>query len=87
MVSPSNPSITAAGKIVIVSGGSEGIGLAIANAFEIASASEVILVARNETTLKQVRSSLQAVCLNTSDEMGAACCLDCGLCALLKQCY
>ena len=64
-VSPSNPSITAAGKIVIVSGGSKGTGLAIANAFGIASASEVILVARNETTLKQVRNNLQAVCLNT----------------------
>ena len=57
--------LTAAGKIVIVSGGSKGIGLAIANAFGIASASEVILVARNETTLKQIRNRLQAVCLNT----------------------
>ena len=64
-VSPSNPSVTAAGKIVIISGGSKGVGLAIANAFGVASASEVILVARNETTLKQVRNSLQAICINT----------------------
>lgn len=65
-VSPGNPAITAVGKIVVVIGGSKDIGLAIANAFGIASASHVVLVARNSTSLISAENSLSEVCIKTT---------------------
>ena len=64
-ISFNNSFITTAGKIVIVNEKSKGIDLVITNAFGIAKTSEIILMARNEITLKQIKNNLQAVCLNT----------------------
>ena len=58
--SASNPSVVAAGKIVVVKK-SKGIGFAVANAFGTASASQIVLVARNEAILKKAQKSLPAV--------------------------
>ena len=63
-VSSCNLSITTAEKIVIVSERSKDIGLIITNAFGIARASEIILMARNKITLKQIKNNFQAFCLN-----------------------
>lgn len=62
---PGNPSVTAVGRIVIISGGSRGIGLAIANAFGIATALTIILMARDETNLKIAKCKLEEVCTKT----------------------
>jgi hypothetical protein len=56
--------VTTVEKIVVVSEESKDIELAIVNAFEIASASQIVLVTRNEMILKKVQHSLQAICNN-----------------------
>ena len=60
-----NPAITADGKIVIITGGSKGIGYAIINAFGIANASAIVLLARNKAAFEKVKILLNSIFVNT----------------------
>jgi NAD(P)-dependent dehydrogenase (short-subunit alcohol dehydrogenase family) len=51
--------LEACGRRVIVTGGSRGIGLAIARAFVLSGASKLMLVGRHHESLATARSSLQ----------------------------
>lgn len=59
-ISPLRPSLSQAGRTVLVTGASMGIGRAIARNFALAHAATVILVARNLETLNTTLSELQA---------------------------
>jgi NAD(P)-dependent dehydrogenase (short-subunit alcohol dehydrogenase family) len=50
-ISPSRPELSQKGKVVLVTGGSAGIGFAIARAFGKASAAKVILTGRRQGAL------------------------------------
>ncbi|KAH8805235.1 hypothetical protein F5884DRAFT_736179 [Xylogone sp. PMI_703] len=58
-IDPSQPSLSAKGKVVWVTGGNQGIGAAIAEAFVTAQAAAVIITGRTESTLQQTRSKLE----------------------------
>ncbi|KAK4206411.1 NAD(P)-binding protein [Rhypophila decipiens] len=62
-ISPSRPALSQAGRTVLVTGASMGIGRAIARNFALAHATTVILVARNLETLEATLSELQAAAL------------------------
>ena len=64
-VAPDNPAIAADGRIVIIAGGSKGIGHAIANAFATANATAVVLLARNQTDLEDAKTLLKSLFDNT----------------------
>ncbi len=57
-ISPTRPELSQAGKTVLITGGSEGIGYAIAKAFIQASAAKVIILGRRQTIVDQAVSSL-----------------------------
>lgn len=56
--------VTIAGKIVIISEKFKSVDFVIINAFKVANAFEIILMARNEIIFKQMKNSLQAICIN-----------------------
>ncbi|MCJ1305339.1 hypothetical protein MMC08_008153 [Hypocenomyce scalaris] len=58
-ISPTLPALSAAGKIVVVTGGSQGIGLAITDAFAAAGASHIAILARNATSLADTKSTIE----------------------------
>ncbi|RFU26871.1 hypothetical protein B7463_g9468, partial [Scytalidium lignicola] len=58
-ISPSNPSLSQAGKTVLVVGGSKGIGRAIAKAFGDASASKVIVLGHDPQAVTSATTELQ----------------------------
>ncbi|KAE9369802.1 NAD(P)-binding protein [Stipitochalara longipes BDJ] len=57
-ISPSKPTLSAKGKVIIVTGGGTGIGKATAAAFIEAEAQAVILIGRTEATLKATQVEL-----------------------------
>jgi NAD(P)-dependent dehydrogenase (short-subunit alcohol dehydrogenase family) len=57
-ISPSNPVLSAAGKVIVITGGGGGIGKAIAAAFIEAEASAIVLIGRTEATLKETKEEL-----------------------------
>ena len=59
-IAPTNPSLSAAGKVIFVTGGAGGIGKAIAEAFAQAGASAIMLVGRTEATLRQTKDELSS---------------------------
>ncbi|KAL1621019.1 hypothetical protein SLS56_009435 [Neofusicoccum ribis] len=59
-IDPTNPSNSAAGKTVIISGGASGIGYAIAQAFSAAGAATVIILARRQEALDEASAKLRA---------------------------
>ena len=58
-ISPTRPELSQAGRTVLVTGASMGIGRAIARNFALAHAETVVLVARNLDTLKATLAELQ----------------------------
>ncbi|EKG13593.1 Short-chain dehydrogenase/reductase SDR [Macrophomina phaseolina MS6] len=59
-IDPTNPLNSAVGKTVVVSGGTTGIGYAIARAFAQAEAANVVLIARRQEALDEGSASLRA---------------------------
>ncbi len=57
-ISPSNPILSAAGKVIVITGGGTGIGKAVAAAFLEARAAAVILIGRTEAYLKETQAEL-----------------------------
>lgn len=52
-IDPSKPSLSAAGKNVLVTGGATGIGFAIAREFAIAGAASIVIVGRRADVLEE----------------------------------
>jgi NAD(P)-dependent dehydrogenase (short-subunit alcohol dehydrogenase family) len=57
-ISPSRPALSQAGRTVLITGGSGGVGYGIALAFAAAGAEKVIIVGREEAKQKTAASSL-----------------------------
>ncbi|KAJ4295538.1 hypothetical protein N0V90_007551 [Kalmusia sp. IMI 367209] len=52
-LNPANPTLSASGKAVVISGGAGGIGFAIAQGFAIAGAARIIIIARRQEALDE----------------------------------
>ena len=59
-LSPSNPSVSAANKTVLITGGGRGIGSVIASSFVTAEASNIILLGRSKSHLLAVKEKLES---------------------------
>jgi NAD(P)-dependent dehydrogenase (short-subunit alcohol dehydrogenase family) len=59
-ISPTKPSLSQAGKTVLVTGGGTGIGKAIAHSFVLASAATVIIIGRRVSKLQEAAGELEA---------------------------
>lgn len=59
-IDPKNPKLSASGKTVIISGGAGGIGFSIAQAFAIAGAARVVIIARRQEALDEAAAKLNA---------------------------
>ena len=58
-ISPTNPSNSAAGKVILITGGGSGIGLGIAKAFVEAGAKSVTILGRREEILANGKAELE----------------------------
>ena len=58
-ISPTNPSNSAAGKVVLVTGGGSGLGKHIAIAFNQARAKAIIITGRRENVLREAAAELK----------------------------
>ena len=65
-IDPTRAELSAAGKVVLVTGGGQGIGAAIAKAFSQAKAADIIITGRKQDTLSTVKSSIEALPGNKS---------------------
>lgn len=57
-ISPSQPSLTAQGKTILITGGSEGIGYAIVTAFAAAGAANIIILSRRAELLEEAKKNV-----------------------------
>ena len=60
-INPTLPSLSAANKTVLVTGGGSGIGAAIALSFAKAGAPRITLIGNNKSTLSQTRAQINAL--------------------------
>lgn len=58
-IDPTLPALCEAGKTVVITGGSQGIGLAITNAFAVAGASHIAILARNASSIAETRAFIE----------------------------
>lgn len=73
-ISPTRPELSQAGKTVLVTGASEGIGYAIVKAFVEASAAKIVLVSRSQSRLDNALSSLKEGCPGAKTHLVAVSC-------------
>ncbi|GME60381.1 uncharacterized protein LTHEOB_30 [Neofusicoccum parvum] len=66
-IDPENPSLSAAGKVVIVTGAGGGVGSKVAKAWSQAGAEAVVLVGRSADALKAVAGSLPRAVVHPAD--------------------
>ncbi|KAM3453105.1 hypothetical protein MY3296_004032 [Beauveria thailandica] len=57
-ISPSRPELSQTGKVILITGGAEGIGYAIARGFGLAGAAKVIITGRRKSALDEAVASL-----------------------------
>ena len=57
-ISPHSPSLSAAGKVVFITGGGRGIGKGIAAAFVEAGAKAIVIIGRTEASLNETKAEL-----------------------------
>ncbi len=57
-ISPKSPALSMAGKVIVITGGGGGIGRAISAAFVEAGAAAIMLVGRNESSLKEAQAAI-----------------------------
>lgn len=67
-ISPSRPELSQAGRTILITGGSDGIGLGIAKAFITASAARVIIIGRSTEKLSRARGELEQVAQSQSKD-------------------
>lgn len=65
-IDPSNPTISAAGKTVIITGGGQGIGAEIVKAFSVAGAANIVVLGRKISTLNETKAAVEALPKNKS---------------------
>lgn len=65
-IDPSNPSLSAKGKKIIITGGGSGIGVGTVWSFAKANAAAVAILGRTESALKATKDSVEAQFLHTS---------------------
>ena len=65
-INTTRPELSAARKVVFITGGGQGIGAAIAKAFSQAEAADIIITGRKQNTLSSVKSSIEALPGNKS---------------------
>ena len=58
-IDPSRPELSAKGKVVVITGGGQGIGKATARAFTQANASAIIITGRTQQTLLETKMELE----------------------------
>lgn len=58
-IDPTLPALSVTGKTVVITGGNQGIGLAITNAFAAAGASHIAILARNATSIAETKASVE----------------------------
>lgn len=60
-IDPKNPANSAAGKVVVITGGNQGVGKGISKAFVEAGAKAVAILARRQNVLEETKAELEKV--------------------------
>lgn len=58
-IDPTRPALSAKGKVIVINGGTRGIGLAIAKAFVQAGAKDVVITGRKQSTLDAAKTQME----------------------------
>jgi NAD(P)-dependent dehydrogenase (short-subunit alcohol dehydrogenase family) len=64
-IDPSRPELSAKGKVVLITGGGQGIGKATARAFAQANAHAIIITGRTQKTLFETKAELEKINIDT----------------------
>ncbi len=72
-ISPSRPELSQAGKTILITGGSDGIGFAISKAFIEASAAKVVIIGRRQEVLEKAVLDLTKSSKASAQVVGKVC--------------